>query len=378
VSSRKVILFLANVDWFFISHRLVLAEASKKIGFEVYVAAEDTGKSEIIRNAGLNFINLSISRSGTNLFREFLTVFRFCFLYLKVKPTIVHHITLKPVVYGTLVCRLLGIQGIVNAISGLGYNFIDNRTSFGKLLMTGTMRFAFNRKNVIIIFQNETDQRDLNLMGVIRQQNLTVRIKGSGVDLTKFSQVPFPSFEVITILLPSRMLWDKGVRELREASEILKIKYSGKIQFILSGIADSGNKSGVSESYLNDWADGVYVKWLGYQSNMVEVYRNAHIVVLPSYREGMPKSLMEACAMGRAIVTTNAVGCDECVDDNVNGYKVPVKSIDELVIALEKLIDNPAKIIEMGNASRIKAINEFNVQNVISEHLAIYRSLLNE
>ena len=370
------ILFVTNVDWFFISHRLVIAEEAQKRGFEVIVAAEDTGRSQEIRDKGIQFINLSISRSGTNPFKEFKTLINFYNVYKKINPDVVHHITLKPVIYGSIIAKLLRIRGVVNAISGLGYNFTTGRQSFVQKAMLYIMRFGFSRKNLVIIFQNENDQEELTDLGIIKSTNEIVRIKGSGVDLQKYFESPFPSFNRIKILLPSRMLWDKGVKELREASNILREKYSNKIEFILSGLADEDNKAGVSTSYLKGWDDGGYVKWIGYQKNMFKIYQNSHIVVLPSYREGMPKSLLEACAVGRAIVTTNAIGCKETVDEGVNGFKVPVANSTDLANALEQLINNHDLIKQMGHNSRAKAEKEFDVKNVVEKHIEIYNSLL--
>ena len=373
---KTKILFVANVDWFFISHRLVIAEEAKKNGFDVIVAAKDTGRSQEIIDKGIQFINLSFSRSGTNLIREFITLIKVFKIYYILKPDIVHHITLKPVIYGSLIAKVLKIKGVVNAISGLGYNFTEGRKSLVQKVMLLIMKFGFKRKNVVIIFQNENDQKELTELGVIHPSNLIVRIKGSGVDLEKFHESSFPSFNRIKILLPIRMLWDKGVKELREASDILNKKYYDNVEFILSGLADEDNKAGVPASYLNDWQDGTYVKWIGHQKNMVEVYQNSHIVVLPSYREGMPKSLIEACAIGRAIVTTNAIGCRECVDEGINGLKVPVKDAQSLANAIETLVNNPNRIVEMGKASRLKAKKEFDINFVLQIHSQIYNQYL--
>jgi len=370
------ILFVTNVDWFFISHRLVIAEEAQKRGFEVIVAAEDTGRSQEIRDKGIHFINLSISRSGTNPFKEFKTLINFFNVYKKINPDVVHHITLKPVIYGSIIAKLLRIRGVVNAISGLGYNFTKGRQSYVQKAMLYIMRFGFSRKNLVVIFQNENDQDELTDLGIINSSNEIVGIKGSGVDLQKYYESPFPAFNRIIILLPSRMLWDKGIKELREASNILKEKYSNKVEFILSGLADEDNKAGVPAFYMKSWDDGEYVKWIGYQKNMFKIYQNSHIVVLPSYREGMPKSLLEACAVGRAIVTTNAIGCKETVDEGVNGFKVPVASSTDLANALEELINNHDLIKQMGHNSRAKAEKEFDVKNVVEKHIEIYNRLL--
>lgn len=372
----KKLLMICNTDWFFISHRLVIAKEAIKEGWIVYVACENTGRANEISNDRIKFIDFKFSRSGTNFLEEASTFIKFYKLYKKVKPDIVHHITLKPVTYGSIIAKVMGIKGVVNAVSGLGYNFTANRQGFVQKLMIKFMRFGFNKEKLTVIFQNRDDQYALEKLKIINNKNIIVRIKGSGVDLNEFYESQFPSFDRIIIVLPIRMLWDKGVRELREASTLLKEKYQNKIQFVLSGLADEDNKAGVPESYLNDWQDGYYVTWIGYQKNMVEVYRNSHIVILPSYREGMPKTLIEGCAIGRAIITTDAIGCRECVDEGVNGLKVPVYSVNELAEAIEKLVLAPDLIKTMGRNSRIKAEQEFDVKAVISKHLEIYSKLL--
>ena len=172
------------------------------------------------------------------------------------------------------------------------------------------------------------------------------------------------------------MLLDKGVKEFHEAAIILKEKYFDKIQFVLAGMADEDNKAGLSSRILKRWDDLDYFKWIGHQKNIFEVYENAHIVVLPSYREGMPRSLIEACAMGRAIITTDAIGCRECVDEGINGLKVPIKDSKSLANAIEFLVNSPNRIIEMGIASRAKAEKEFDVNFVIKTHLEIYNKCI--
>ena len=370
---KTKILFVANVDWFFISHRLVIAEEAKKNGFEVIVAAKDTGRSQEIIDKGIQFINLSFSRSGTNLIKESITLIKVYKIYYNLKPDIVHHITLKPVIYGSIIAKLLKIKGVVNAISGLGYNFTKERLGFVSKVMLQFMRYGFNSERVSLIFQNQDDFQELSKLNVVSNTNKIFFIKGSGVDLNAFKTDGFPDFKKIKILLPIRMLWDKGVRELYDASNILKGNY---IDFILAGIADEENKAGVPAIFLKQWEDGVYVKWIGFQKDMYNVYKDSHIVILPSYREGMPKTLLEGCAMGRAIITTNSIGCKECVDEGINGLKVPVKDSQSLANAIETLVNNPSRIIEMGKASRLKAKKEFDINFVLQIHSQIYNQYL--
>lgn len=372
---KNKILFVTNVDWFFISHRLVIAEEAKKNGFEVIVAAEDTGRSHEIIEKGIQFINLSFSRSGTNPIKELSTLIKFLRLYTKVKPDIIHHITLKPVIYGSIIAKLLNFRNTINAVSGLGYNFTESRVNIISKIMLRLMKYGFN-KDLNFIFQNKDDFNELSNLKVLSPRNTIHFIKGSGVNLQEFYPTVFTDFDRIKIVLPSRMLKDKGVMEFHDAAIILKKKYSDKIQFILAGMSDEDNKAGLSATLLEQWEDGMYFKWVGHQSDIFEVYKNSHIVVLPSYREGMPKTLIEACAMGRAIITTDAIGCRECVDEGINGFKVPIKDANSLANAIERLVNNPKRIIEMGIASRAKAEKEFDVNSVVKTHIEIYSQCL--
>ncbi len=373
--SKKKLIFVVNVDWFFLSHRLLIAEEAIKNGFDVYLVTENTGCQKEIESKGIKFINLKISRSGKNPFIEIRTLINLFKIYVNIKPNIVHHVTLKPVIYGSLVAKLLKIDSVINAISGLGYIFINRKNSVTKFLMIQIMKFGFYNEKLSIIFQNNDDKIELTKHNIINDFNSIYIIKGSGVNLTDFNCPEFPDFSKIKILFPTRMLWDKGVKELREATEILKKKYYSRIEFILSGMIDVENKAGVSIDYLKSWEDGSYVKWIGHNKNMIPIYQESHIVILPSYREGLPKSLIEACAIGRAIITTNAIGCKDCVDEGINGYKVSIGSSLELSEAVEKLINSKDDIIRMGRASRQKALLEFSIDNVVKKHLDIYKNL---
>jgi glycosyltransferase involved in cell wall biosynthesis len=371
----KTLLLVANVDWFLISHRLCIAVAAKKQGWEVHVACEDTGRANEITREGIHFIDFVFSRSGTNFLSETATIRNFYQLYKSVRPDVVHHITLKPVIYGSFVARRLGIHGVLNAVSGLGYTFTESRKGPVQKVMVQFMKYGFNRDNLAFIFQNKDDLAELSNLGVVSAENMINTIKGSGVNLEHFKYAPAEHKDRVVILFPTRMLWDKGTAELREASELLFSSYKDKICFLLAGLADEDNKAGVPASYLREWEHGEYIKWIGYQKDMVAVYKRADIVVLPSYREGMPKTLIEACAMGKPIVTTNAIGCRECVDEGVNGFKVAVKDANALANALRKLIDNEQLRMVMGRASREKAEKEFDQRDVIAKHLMIYQSL---
>lgn len=373
---KKTLLIVTNVDWFLISHRLVIAKAARTDGWRVFVACEDTGRSNDIAVDGIEYINFPLSRSGTNPIEEYRLYKRFIKLYKEIKPDVVHQITIKPVVYGSLAAKRVGIKGVVNAISGMGYMFSEGKLGIMQQLILNLMRRGSNLPNVSYIFQNKDDREILKQFGVIDKCKSISLIKGSGIDLNSYKFTPLIQSDLIKILLPCRMLWDKGVKELREASDMLKKKYRDRIQFVLVGMAEDENKSAVSAEYLNEWQDGNYVIWKGHVSDMISEYQEAHLVVLPSYREGLPKTLIEACAIGRPIVTTNAVGCKDCVDNGINGYKVNVGDSSALAIAIEKLVNDYSLMVEMGVNGRKKAEEEFDVKDVITRHLNIYQSYL--
>lgn len=375
---RKRIFFVVNVDWFFISHRLPIAKKLIELGYDVFLLTKRTKHQKDIENVGINFINIPFSRSGTNLLFEFFIFLKLLYCYIYYKPNIVHHITLKPIIYGTLISKILNINGVVNAVSGLGFYFTNNRNSSVKKILVYFFKFSCYKKIAIFIFQNKEDKDDLDTLGILNKNHTIVYIKGSGVDLNIFTETSLPLNEKIVILFPSRMLWDKGIKELRATTDYLKSKYSNKIVFILAGSADDENKAAVNIDYLKKWDDGFYVKWIGHQKNIVNLYKSSDIIILPSYREGIPKSLIEACAIGRPIITTNAIGCRDCVDHMVNGLKVDLHSNINLANALIYLIDNHTEMIRMGKMSRVKAEKEFDLNYVIEKHLEIYNSILNK
>ena len=371
----KLLLMVINVDWLFLLHRLEIAQEALNQGWKVVVAAKATGKENEIREQGFEFVNINISRSGTGLVKEFKTFLKLYFLYKKQQPDVAYQVTMKPVIYGTLASKLLEISTL-NSISGLGYNFTDERKGMVQSIMIKMMRYGFNKKKNSLIFENVEDCQELRNLNIINDQNTINIIKGIGVDLNKFRSNEQVSTEKVRILLPTRMLWDKGVKEFVEAALLLKNKYKDKVIFILCGRLDDENKEAVPKKYLDENQITGYIEWIGNQADMVAQYIKSDIVVLPSYREGLPVVLMEACAMAKPIVTTDAIGCKECVQEGKNGYKVPVKSVLELAEAIEKLINSPEDRIKMGKYSRQKAEKEFDKTVVVKKHLSLCEQLL--
>jgi glycosyltransferase involved in cell wall biosynthesis len=370
---KKKLIFLVNVDWFFVSHRLPIAISAIKKGYDVYLLTKNTDKKNLIESYGITFIEIPFERSRLNILNEVKVLYKIFTSYVKIKPDVVHHITLKPILYGSIIANILKIKNVVNAISGLGYNFINKRKSLVKNIMIFLLRNFNYNKNVIFIFQNNEDLLEFKKYKIVNSINNYFIIKGSGVDLNIFKKTNLPLLRKINILFPSRMLWDKGVSELKYATELLKDKYSSKISFVLAGMIDNNNKSAVPLDYILNWQDGDYVKWVGFDNNILNLYNQCDIVILPSYREGFPKALVEASAVGRPIITTDAIGCRDCVEQGINGIKVPVTSFCELANAIIFLVDNKELMIQMGNNSRLIAEREYDINKIVDSHLLIYQ-----
>lgn len=370
----KILLFVVNVDWGFISHRLILGKEALKHGFEVHVACTDTGKRNVIEKEGIHFHDIKFERSGKNPLNEMNTIYSLYKLYYQLKPDVIHHSALKAVTYGAIIARMLNIPS-VNAINGLGYTFTNRRLGISAKILIQLLKYGMKNKNIIVIFQNKDDEILCKNLGFIYKSTEVIRIKGAGVNLTEFKYTEPVKKDRLVILFPARLLWDKGVKEFCEAAEHLKSQYGSKLQMRLVGRADIENLSGLSEKNIKSLEDGEYLKWAGNSEKMNEEFINCDVVVLPSYREGMPKSLLEACATGRPIVTTNAIGCRECVDEGINGYKVDIKDSISLSKAIEILILNEDIRIKMGRAGREKAVKEFNIDDVIKTHVEIYKKL---
>lgn len=366
--------FVVNVDSFFLSHRLPLGLEALKRGYQVTVVAIDTGKKEEIEKHGMRFVSLPISRSGTDIWTELGALWFLYRLYRKEKPQIVHHIAIKAVTYGSIAARMAGVPKVVNAISGLGFVFInaaDNKILYQLLL--SLFKIGLSSKRVTVIFQNLDDLDFFKNLKVLKPAQM-VYIKGSGVDLCEFFYTENETPSPIRVVLPARMLRDKGVEEFVAAAQMLKPKYGEQVQFILAGGVDIENKAGIPEHQLLQWAAEGSVDWIGFQQNMAAVFRASHIVVLPSYREGLPKALIEACATGRAIVTTDVPGCREVVTTGVNGILVNPKDVQGLSMALDQLITNPDLCKKMGKMARQKAEHEFSIHSVVEKTFNIYKS----
>lgn len=366
---------VVNVDWFFLSHRLPVALGAQQNGWDVTIITADTGKLKVIEEKGLRVINLPMSRSGMNIVEELRTLFFLHKLYKREKPDVVHHVGMKTILWGTLAAKFSRIRGVVNAISGLGGFFAEDNNGLLSKVLPGVLRFSHKQDNLLCIFQNDED-RDLYIkQGIIRLEQARY-IKGSGIDLSEFDYTPEPAGGKIKVVLTARMIVEKGIFILTEAAEKLRQKYENKVEFQLIGGIDD-HPGAITREHLDAVCDNNYIKWLGYRTDVRELLKASHIVAFPSYyMEGLPKSLIEACAIGRPIITCNSVGCKETVIDGVNGFLIPTKNVDALVERLDILLTDSELRQRMGKAGRKYAEDSFDINCVVEKHLDIYCELI--
>lgn len=373
----KKLFIVVNVDWFFLSHRKDVALAAQKSGWDVTIVTADTGKLKDIEAIGLKAINLPMSRSGMNIIEETKTLMFLKNLYKKEKPDVVHHVGMKTILWGTLAAKMAKVNGVVNAISGLGGFFAEDNKGLMATLMPKVLRYSHNRKKILCIFQNNED-RDLYIKNGIIKLEQARYIKGSGVNLNDFCYTPEPMKGKMRVILTARMIVEKGVFVLTKAAEKLRSKYEDKVEVLLVGGLDD-HPGAITKDQLDAVCDGTYIQWLGYRSDIKELLQSCHIVAFPSYyMEGLPKSLIEANAVGRPIITCNSVGCKETVVDGYNGYLIPIKDADALAEKLDVLLSDAALRQEMGRNARKYAEKYFSIDIVIESHLKIYNELIEE
>lgn len=384
MSSLRVAYVINHVA-FFVSHRLPLATAARRAGFNVKLFTGQAGSPSMERLAEVELAAATIPRhrvafrsSGINPLRELWSLLQLIVLLRRYRPDLVHCASPKGVLYGGLAARACGSRGLVLAISGMGYAFTaaGGKTAVRtlvKYVYLSLFRFVFRHPNLNVIVQNSDDYGDIVRGGLVPESRLRL-IPGSGVDVVRFSHCSSEHKQNV-VLLPARMLLDKGVGEFVEAARRVKAKAPGW-RFVLAGAADYQNPSAVSLLQLEKWQRDGIVEWLGHVDDMVPLFTDAAIVCLPSYREGMPKVLLEAAAAACAVVTTDATGCREAVIPGVTGDLVPVRDSRALATSLQHLIENRDQRVAYGRAGQQLAVSKFSLESVVDQTLSIYGSLL--
>jgi glycosyltransferase involved in cell wall biosynthesis len=373
---QKKILFVVNDAPFFLSHRLPLALAAKAAGYEVHVATPDSPAAATMIRNGLQFHSIPMHRSSRWLWREFRSFQSLLNLYRRLQPDLVHHVTIKPVLYGGVAARMAKVPAVVHAVPGLGHVFVDKglAASLLRLVVKRIYRLAFGHTNLKVIFQNPDDQNLMERAQLVRPSD-SVLIRGSGVDMNAFVPQPEDPAEPVVVVLAARMLWTKGVGEFVDAASRLR-EEKVAARFVLVGESDPGNPSAVPVWQLEKWHDSGVVEWRGSCSDMPQEFAEAHVVCLPSYREGLPKALIEAAACGRPIVASDVPGCREVVRHEENGLLVPAHDPSALAAALRRLVLSRPLRQFLGQRGREIAVAEFGLDRVINETLAVYRQLL--
>lgn len=360
------------------SHRLPIALAALQQGFEVHIATVLTHHMDKLKTLGLTVHPLSFDRFSTGIISNVRTFFQILRLFMRVRPDVVHLVTIKPVLFGGLAARLAAVPCVVAAISGLGSMFMSHpniKTTMRRWLIERIYPMVLNHPNLIVIFQNTDDQKTLTTLSRLPKEKVRL-IRGSGVDLTRYSPSPLPEGEPV-VMLASRLLAFKGVRTFVQAAHELKKNASNVARFVLVGEPDLGNEATISEHELKQWVTEGVIEWWGQHDDIPQIFAASSMVVLPSfYREGLPKVLLEAGACGRAVITTDTPGCRDAIKLNVTGLLVPARDSEALASAIKQLLDNPELCKKMGEAGRKLAERSFDVQQVVAHHICIYDELL--
>lgn len=376
-AERKKILFLITEDWYFLSHRLCLARACRDRGWDVVVATQINDDRDTIEKEGLRIAPITIKRSGKNPIAELRTLFQIIGIYRRERPDIVHQVALKPVIYGSLAAMAAGRPIVINALAGMGHVFTAGHLAVRLMrgFVRGLFRFCLRGGKTWLILQNEDDAGTFVKEGFVAPERLSL-IRGSGVDPEQFHPTPEPEGEIVAAIV-SRMLKDKGIHEAVEAARILKARGTG-LRLRLVGDPDPQNPSSIAPETLRQWADEGIVEWLGHRTDIDRIWAQAHIALLPSYREGLPKALIEAAACGRPIVTTDVPGCREIVKHGENGLLVPARESGPLADALETLVKSPETRRRMGDAGRAAIEKDYTEDKVVQATLDLYDRALTE
>ncbi len=391
------LLLFANTDWYLYNFRRGLAFALRDAGHEVLLVSPPGPYGERLRALGFRWEPAPMDRRSLNPLRESALLLWLRRLMVAERVDLVHGFTIKCAVYGSLAARLAGVPARVNSVTGLGYVFSssDAKARVLRPLVRGLLRLALGGGELLhprnkgqagaapvggarLILQNP-DDRALFVRERLVAREMIRLIAGSGVDCERFAPpvdaVAARASSAFRVLLPARLLWDKGLAELVAAARLLRAE-GRAIHVLLAGDPDPGNPAAVPDAILRGWVEEGLVDWLGHVDEMPELFRSVDAVVLPSYREGLPKGLIEAAACGLALVTTDVPGCREVVTDGVDGLLVPVKDARALAGAIARLQDDPGLCRRLGAAAREKAFAEFDERIVIRRTIEVYDELV--
>jgi glycosyltransferase involved in cell wall biosynthesis len=375
-SQSGTLLFLITEDWYFNLHRIPLADGARRMGLKVVVAARDNGNMHMLAARGFELVPLKWQRGHVNLLKLIIELLEVRRVYRRIRPDDIHHVAMKPSLIGSFAAVGLPIPVIMNNLAGLGSAFSRSGicSMLARMLLKRAFKYAFSRKRSVTIVENRDDLEYLVREVGISQERVRL-IRGVGVNIRLFSPTPEPPGRLVVTMV-SRMLWHKGVGDLVEAARLVK-NQGLDVVVRLVGDTDEGNLAGVPQARLREWhAEGV-VEWWGFREDIEAIWRHSHIAVFPSYyREGIPRSLLEAAACGRPIITTDMPGCREIVRNEVNGILVMPKDPSQLAAAITRLARDKACRERMGTAGRRIVEAEFGEDRVVAQTMDLYRRLM--
>jgi len=373
MSKNGKVALVSRCAWTLYNFRSGLIRALQKCGAEIIGGgAGGDGFEEKIKGLGVPFFDLPVDKRGINPVSDLKLFYALYRWYRNKRPDIVHHFTIKPVIYGSIAAKFARVPKVINTITGLGYVFTEGERKGLRSIVHFLYRFAL-RGTHFTFFQNAEDERYF-LSNNLTQGHNTLVLPGSGVDCARFRPRPHNGRSVdgcATFLMLSRMLKDKGVYEFVEAAGRVKKEYP-ESEFLLLGRRDERNPSVVPKEDLEAWQSEGIVKWIGEAEDVRPIMAEADVVVLPSYREGLPRALLEAAAMGKPVITTDAIGCREAVEHGRTGLLVPVKDSMALADAMKEMIKNPEMRSHMGKEGRRRVKEQFDEKIVLEKILEVY------
>lgn len=368
---NKKIVLSSNTSWSIYNFRLNLARALKKQGYKVIIVAPYDEYSEKLKNE-FKYYNIYINSKGTNPLEDIKTIITYYRLYKKIKPDLIINYTIKPNIYGSIGAHLNKIPHIA-VITGLGYSFVRRSmlTTFIKYLYKISLKNSHK-----IFFLNKDDVRVFIEEGIVREEKIVI-LPGEGIDASKFKPIEIKKEDnKFRFLLIARMIWDKGIKEYVEASKIIKSKYSN-VEFLLLGPLGVNNPTAISEGTIQEWQNQGLIKYLGTRDDVKYEIAKADCVVLPSYREGISRVLLESASMEKPIITTEVPGCKEIVNDSINGFLCKPKDSNDLADKMEKMLKlNEEERKKMGMAGRMKVLKQFDEKIVINKYLETIRTIV--
>jgi glycosyltransferase involved in cell wall biosynthesis len=359
------IIFVGNTSWSMIKFRYGLIKYLLLNEYEVYIIApEDDPSTNMLKKLGVNYIPIEIENKGSNPLKDIILLFNLKSIYKKIKPDLIIHFTIKPNIYGTIASKLLGIPSIA-VVTGLGYTFIHNNIIGHIAKILYKLSFLFAEK---VVFLNQDDKTEFLHRKLVNNSKI-LQFPGEGIDLEYFKPMQKNSNKAFKFLLVARMLWDKGIGEYIEAAHILSSRYD-TVEFGLLGYLDVSNPKAINKKQMEIWTKEKYIKFYGAVDDVRLFVNNSDAVVLPSYREGLSMTLMEAAALQKPIITTNVPGCKDLVVDGDNGFLCKAKDASDLAHSMEKLILLPEnERDQMGINGRLKMIRQFDQKIIIDKYI---------